>query len=144
MTTEPDVNGSPTPTDGPVDAPIGLGRIGQIALTVRDVERATAFYRDKLGVSYLFSAPPKMAFFDCGGVRLLLGAAESEDDPRRSSILYFRVNDIQAAREELGERGVEFEREPEMVHETEAYQLWLAFFHDGEGNTHALMSEVKG
>jgi catechol-2,3-dioxygenase len=75
MTTEPAANGSPTPTDGPVDAPIGLGRIGQIALTGRDVERATAFYRDKLGVSYLFSAPPKMAFFDCGGVRLLLGAA---------------------------------------------------------------------
>jgi methylmalonyl-CoA/ethylmalonyl-CoA epimerase len=132
-----------TPTsDAPT--PIGLSTLGQIALTVRDVERATAFYRDKLGVSYLFSAPPKMAFFDCGGVRLLLGAAESEDDPRRSSILYFRVADIQAARKELGERGVEFEREPEKVHETEAYELWLAFFHDGEGNTHALMSEVKG
>lgn len=124
--------------------PIGLSQIGQIALTVRDVERATAFYRDKLGVSFLFSAPPNMAFFDCGGVRLLLGAAESEDDPRRSSILYFRVADIRAARKELGERGVEFEREPEKVHETEAYELWLAFFHDGEGNTHALMSEVRG
>ena len=125
-------------------APIGLSTIGQIALTVQDVERATAFYRDKLGVSFLFSAPPGMAFFDCGGIRLLLGAKESEDDPRRSSILYFRVADIRAAREELGERGVEFEREPEKVHETEAYELWLAFFHDGEGNTHALMSEVQG
>lgn len=131
------------PADDSAEAPIGLSRIGQIALTVRDVERATAFYRDKLGVSFLFSAPPNMAFFECGGVRLLLGASESEDDPRRSSILYFRVADIQAARKELGERGVEFEREPEMVHETEAYQLWLAFFHDGEGNTHALMSEVR-
>lgn len=138
-----DASSIDTPSTDP-DAPVaGLSAIGQIALTVRDVERATAFYRDKLGVKFLFSAPA-MAFFECGGVRLLLGAAESEDDPRRSSILYFRVGDIEAAREELGERGVEFEREPEKVHETEAYELWLAFFHDGEGNTHALMSEVRG
>ena len=148
MTTDSDATHRSTsngaPTDDSADAPIGLGQIGQIALTVRDVERATAFYRDKLGVKFLFAAPPGMAFFECGGVRLLLGGVESEDDPRRSSILYFRVADIQAARKELGERGVEFEREPEKVHETEAYELWLAFFHDGEGNTHALMSEVKG
>lgn len=140
MTSDDPMNDAP-PLAGALP---GLGEIGQIALTVRDVERATAFYRDRLGVKFLFSAPPGMAFFDCGGVRLLLGAAESEDDPRRSSILYFRVNDIEAARNELGERGVEFEREPEKVHETAAYELWLAFFGDGEGNTHALMSEVRG
>jgi len=122
--------------------PFGLGAIGQIAVTVRDVERATAFYRDILGVPFLFSAPPGMAFFDCGGTRLLLGAAESPGQAHMSSILYFRVAGIADAHRTLVERGVEFVNEPHRVHKADDYELWLALFHDGEGNTHALMEEI--
>lgn len=123
--------------------PFGLTEIGQIALTVSDLERATAFYRDALGIRHLFSAPPGMAFFDCGGVRLLLGTEESSDHGRHSSVLYFRVEDIEGAHRDLAERGVVFEQEPHVAHRAEDHELWLAFFRDSEGNLHALMSEVK-
>lgn len=123
--------------------PFGLSEIGQIAMTVSDLERATAFYRDALGVRHLFSAPPGMAFFDCGGVRLLLGTEESSEGRRHSSVLYFRVEDMEAAHRTLAERGVEFEREPHVAHRAEGYELWLAFFRDSEGNLHALMSEAR-
>lgn len=123
--------------------PFGLSAIGQIAVTVEDVERATAFYRDTLGIPFLFSAPPGMAFFDCAGTRLLLGAAEAPEQAHPSSILYFRVGGIGEAHRTLVERGVEFVQEPHVVHRAEDYELWLAFFRDGEGNTHALMEEVR-
>lgn len=122
---------------------LGLGPLGQIAVTVADVERATAFYRDVLGLPFLFSAPPGMAFFDCAGVRLLLGAAERPEEVH-SSILYFRVSGIVEAHRTLAARGVEFVQEPHLVHRGEGHELWLAFFRDGEGNTHALMEELRG
>lgn len=122
------------------DTEIGLSRIGQIAINVQDVERATAFYRDALGMKHLFSAPG-MAFFDCDGVRLLLGAPEKPEDDHPSSILYFTVPDAKEAHRVLAGRGVAFEGEPHVVHRTDAYELWMAFFHDSEGNLLALMSE---
>lgn len=131
------------PPASPSSEGFGLAALGQIALSVDDVERATAFYRDVLGVPFLFSAPPGMAFFDCAGVRLLLGTPETPEE-RRSSILYFRVTAIAEAHRTLAGRGVEFVQEPHAVHRGEGYELWLAFFHDGEGNTHALMEEVRG
>jgi methylmalonyl-CoA/ethylmalonyl-CoA epimerase len=123
--------------------PFGLSEIGQIAVTVTDLERATAFYRDRLGIPYLFSAPPRMAFFDCAGIRLLLGEPETAGQERRSSILYFRVPDIHEAHRILVERGVEFVADPHLVHRADTYELWLAELNDSEGNTHALMSEVR-
>lgn len=121
----------------------GLGPIGQIALTVGDVEAATAFYADKLGMRHLFSAPPKMSFFECGGIRLMLGEPEGEEErPRSGSILYFQVPDIRAAHETLEERGVEFVEAPRKVAELEGTELWLAFLRDPWENTLALMSEV--
>lgn len=131
-------------SDSDPQEPFGLAEIGQIALTVSDLERATAFYRDVLGVRHLFSAPPGMSFFDCGGVRLLLGTEESSDHGRHSSVLYFRVEGIGEAHRILAERGVQFEEEPHVAHRAEGYELWLAFFRDSEGNLHALMSEVRG
>jgi len=125
------------------DRPFGLAAIGQIAITVRDVERATAFYRDVLGVPFLFTAPPSMAFFDCAGTRLLIGAAETAEQEHMSSVLYFRVSGIAEAHRTLVERGVEFTQEPHAVHKAPGYELWLATFSDGEGNTHALMEEVR-
>ncbi len=118
----------------------GLGRIGQISVTVKDVERATAFYRDVLGMRFLFQFPG-MAFFDCGGVRLYLSRAE-RPELDRSSVLYYRVDSIQEAARILKERGVAFEREPHRLHADERQELWMAFFRDSEDNALALMSEV--
>ena len=118
-----------------------LSAIGQIGITVRDVERAVAFYRDALGIRFLFRAP-NMAFFDCGGVRLMMGPSE-EPAQSFSSIIYFKVDDIQAAAEELKSRGVAFDREPHLVAKMADHHLWMAFFRDPDGNTLALMCEMR-
>jgi methylmalonyl-CoA/ethylmalonyl-CoA epimerase len=119
-----------------------LSRIGQIAVTARDIGRAVAFYRDALGLPLLFQAPPRLAFFDAGGVRLMLSEPEPEFD-HPSSVLYFLVDDIRAAHAALAGRGVEFRGEPHLVAKMPDHELWMAFFRDTEGNTHALMSEVR-
>ena len=119
-----------------------LGEIGQIAVAVRDVARATAFYRDALGLPLLFEAPPGLSFFDCGGVRLMLSLPEGEGQDHPASVLYFRVADIAAAHRQLSARGVAFIDEPHKVAELPTHELWLAFFRDGELSVHALMSEV--
>ena len=119
----------------------GLRTIGQIAVNVHDVQRAVAFYRDSLGMELLFEAPPKMAFFDCDGVRLMLSLPEKPEFDHPSSILYFRVDDIHAAYAALVERGVAFEGEPHMVHKAGDTELWMAFLRDTEGNFLAMMGE---
>jgi len=118
---------------------LGLDRIGQISVTVKDVERATGFYRDVLGLKFLF-AFPGMAFFDCGGVRLYLTRAEKPEFDR-SSVLYYHVTDIEEAAKTLRERGVAFERDPHRLHADDRHELWMAFFKDTEDNTLALMCE---
>ncbi len=119
----------------------GLSQIGQIAITVDDVERATAFYQGALGMPLLFQVP-NMAFFQCGSVRLLLGTGQGEAD-HPPMVIYYRVEDIEAAHATLVERGVEFEREPALVHRGDDHELWLAFFRDSDGHMLALMSEVR-
>lgn len=119
----------------------GLGRIGQIALTITDRARAVAFYRDKLGMRLLFEAPPNLAFFDCDGIRLMLGPAEKPGETF-SSILYFRVDDIHKACEALSARGVEFEHQPSRIAQLETHDLWMAFLRDPDRNVLGLMSEV--
>lgn len=121
---------------------VGIRRIGQIAITVRDQQRARAFYRDVLGIHHLFDAPPAMSFFECGGVRLLLGEAEPGAEAHGASILYFDVPDIQAAHETLESRAVTIVAAPHKVADLGDRDLWLAFFRDSEGNVLALMSEV--
>lgn len=116
--------------------------IGQIALNVHDLERATTFYRDVLGLRFLFQVP-KMAFFDCGGIRLMLGIADEPEPDHPASILYYRVGDIDRAHATLKERGVSFEQEPHAVADLGDHVLWLAFFRDPEANVGALMCEVK-
>lgn len=120
---------------------LSLSTIGQIALTVRDIAPAIEFYRDKLGIRFLFQAP-NMAFFDCGGVRLMLGPSEGTTESF-SSILYFKVADIQSAAETLKSRGVAFDREPHLVAKMPDHDLWLAFFRDPDRNVLALMCEMK-
>ncbi len=122
-------------------ADFGLRRIGQIYVNVQDLQRATAFYRETLGMRLLFEVPG-MAFFDCGEVRLMLGKAEQPEFDHRASIIYYRVDDMAAAYRKLVERGVEFVHEPRMVHKTDESELWMAFLRDSEENVLALMSEV--
>jgi len=120
----------------------GLSTIGQIAVIAHDLERAIQFYRDRLGIKHIFSVPPKMAFFDCDGLRLMLTLPEKPEFDHRSSILYFKVDDIQQATQTLTQRGVEFIEQPLLVANMGSYDLWMAFFRDSEDNHLALMSEV--
>jgi len=120
---------------------ISLGKIGQISVNAHDLERATAFYKDKLGMKHLFSVPPKMAFFDCDGIRLMLGIPERPDPDHPSSILYFKVDDIDATYETLSGRGVHFETKPMLIAPMQTYDLWLVEFRDSENNVLALMCE---
>ncbi|SRR5258708_7500276 len=120
----------------------GLAQIGQIAIIVQDVERATAFYRDTLNMRFLF-AFPGLAFFDCGGVRLMLSRTEDPKLDHHASILYYRVADIEAAHAALVARGVRFERGPHLVARMPDHELWLADFYDSEDNFLALMTEKR-
>lgn len=118
-----------------------IRRIGQIAINVHDLARATAFYRDVLGLRFLFEVP-KMAFFDCAGQRIMLSVPEQAQFDQPASILYYDVADIQASADALRSRGVVFEQDPHVVADLGDRVLWLAFFRDTEGNVLSLMSEV--
>lgn len=120
----------------------GLSAIEQIAVNAQDIERAVAFYRDKLGMKLLFSVPPNLAFFDCDGIRLMLSLPAKPEFDHPSSIIYFKVEDIQVAYTTLTERGVQFEEAPAFVADMGSYNLWLAAFRDSENNLLALMSHV--
>lgn len=115
-----------------------LTAIGQIAVNVSDLQRAIAFYRDKLALPFLFTTG-NLAFFMCGPVRLMLDQIE----PHHASVLYFKVENIQTAAAELKERGVMFESEPHMIARMPDHELWMTFFRDSENNLMALMSEVR-
>jgi methylmalonyl-CoA/ethylmalonyl-CoA epimerase len=121
---------------------VGLSRIGQIAVIVHDLPRAVAFYRDTLGMRLLFEAPPKMAFFDCGGIRLMLSLPETPEYDHPSSIIYYAVDDIQQTTAVLQARGVTFDSPPHLIARLPHADLWMAFLRDADRNPVALMSEV--
>lgn len=118
-------------------------KIAQLLIPVDDFDKGVAFYRDVLGIPFLFAAPPQMAFFDCGGVRLLVGVHQPGQSPQRGSAIYFRVPDIAAVHASLKAQGVRFLADPHVVHRTPKSELWLAEFTDPDGNQLALMSEVN-
>lgn len=122
---------------------VGVTRLGQIQIRTYDVERAANFYENILGLKLLFKAPPGLAFFDCGGVRLMLDRPEKQEFDHASSILYFAVPDIQAAHATMKAQSVKFEDEPHMIARMPDHDLWMTFFRDTEDNLLALMSEVK-
>jgi methylmalonyl-CoA/ethylmalonyl-CoA epimerase len=117
-----------------------LTSIGQILVPATDVERATAFYRDTLGMRFLF-AFPGVAFFDCGGVRIYIAVPENETVAGHP-LIYYRVPDVHTTRRALEARGATFLDQPHVVHRDPSYELWMSFFHDSEENTLALMAEV--
>ncbi|HEY3157918.1 MAG TPA: VOC family protein [Vicinamibacterales bacterium] len=119
-----------------------LQRIHQVSIRISDIERAVRFYRDTLGLKLLFQAPPQLAFFDCGGVRLMLSPPEPEFD-HQGSVLYFAVDDIKAAHTALTAAGVKFRTGPHMIAKLPDREVWLTDFEDSEGNVLALMSEPK-
>lgn len=122
-------------------ATIHLSTIGQIAINVKDVARATAFYRDVLGLKFLF-APPNLAFFDAGGVRLMLTTAEKTEFDHPASILYYKVGDIVGMHLALIAKGVKSAEEPRLVAPMPDHDLWISAYRDSENNYFALMSEV--
>jgi len=123
--------------------PLSVQRIGQIALNAKNIPVATAFYRDVLGLKHLFSVGERMAFFDCGGVRLMLSQPSTPELDHPSSILYFLVADIDVAHAGLGAHGVKAEHPPALAAKMPDHELWLCPFRDPEGNIHELMCEKR-
>ena len=115
--------------------------IAQLLVPITDFAQGVAFYRDTLGLTHLFSAPPQMAFFACGGIRLLVGVPTPGHAAGRGSTIYFRVPDIHATHGALAAKGVRFLAAPHVVHRTPATELWLSEFTDPDGNPLALMGE---
>jgi methylmalonyl-CoA/ethylmalonyl-CoA epimerase len=133
---DPSPSGAPTPS---------FGTVGQVALTVHDMPRAVAFYRDALGLRQLpIPAPPFLAFFDLDGIRLMLSLSEGEEGGTiGGTTLYFRVADIKASVATFRSRGVEFIGEPHLIAKMPDHELWMAFFRDPDGRLIGLMSEVR-
>lgn len=121
-------------------APTG---VGQILVNAVDLDRAVAFYKDVLGLKHLFTAPPGLAFFDCGGVRLMLARPEGRDTDHAASIIYYKVSDIHAYHAQLTRKGVKPLAEPHRVARMPDHDLWLADYKDSEGNIFAVMHEVR-
>jgi catechol 2,3-dioxygenase-like lactoylglutathione lyase family enzyme len=121
--------------------PIGISRLGQIAINVHDLDRATAFYRDILGLPLLFTTGT-LAFFDCGGVRLMLSPAEKPEFDHPGSVLYFTVSDIASAHRQMLGSGVHFEDAPHLIARMPTHDLWMTFFRDPDQNLLALMCEM--
>ncbi|HUF79804.1 MAG TPA: VOC family protein [Burkholderiales bacterium] len=125
-----------------VRADFGLSQIGQIAVPVTDIERSIRFYRDNLGMRFLFQAPPGLAFFDLNGIRLMLdGPAKAQAG--NSSVIYYKVDDLQSAFETLSKRSVQFETEPHLIARMPDHDLWMAFLRDPDKNLIALMCEIR-
>ena len=122
--------------------PVHLSQIGQIAINVENPDRATTFYRDVLGLKYLFSAGT-LSFFDCGGVRLMLTIPEKAEFRQHSSILYFKVDDINAVYQNLLAQNVNFKDKPHLIARMPDHELWMTFFRNSEDNLLGLMSEVR-
>jgi predicted enzyme related to lactoylglutathione lyase len=118
--------------------------IGQIALTVADVDRSVAFYRDTLGLRFLFAAGPTLAFLDAAGIRLMLSTGEGEFKPGSSTVLYFRVANIEAEHAAITARGATIVDTPHLVAKMPDHELWMCFLKDPDGNVLGLMEERRG
>ena len=120
-----------------------LESIGQIAVNVKDPAQARAFYRDVLGLKHLFDAGPSLAFFQCGGVRLMLSPPSEREHDHPGSIIYYKVADLAATHAAMAAKGAAFEQAPHLVATMPDHELWMAFLRDSEGNLLALMEEKR-
>ena len=121
----------------------GIEAVGQIAIAVTDVNKSLAFYRDVLGLQFLFQPSPELAFLDCGGVRLMLTTLQGEERDHKTSAIYYRVADIAAATEHIKAQGIEFVREPQMVAKMPDHDLWMGFVRDPDETLVGIMAEVR-
>ncbi len=117
--------------------------LGQVAVVVSDVARATTFYRDVLGLRFLFAAGPNLAFLAAGSVRLMLTTPQGHGEAGKNSVLYFKVGDIGATHAAIIARGAVNERAPQLAARLPDHELWLGFVRDPDGNLVGLMSEVR-
>lgn len=120
-----------------------VSEIGQIALTVSDVARARTFYRDVLGLKFLFDAGPNLAFLAAGSVRVMLTTPQGHGEPGKNSVLYFKVGDIAAVHAAVVSRGATNERAPQLTAKMPDHELWMAFVRDPDGNLVGLMEERR-
>lgn len=131
------MNASPTPP------PAAATAIGQIALVVSDVAQATTFYRDVLGLTFLFPAGPNLAFLAAGAVRIMLTTPQGHGEVGKNSILYFKVADVVATHAAIVARGATNERAPQLTAKMPDHELWIGFVRDPDGNLVGLMEEKR-
>ena len=126
------------------DAVLALARITQIAVPVRDVREAARFYRDTLGLTHLFDAPPALSFFDCGGVRLMLAGPEAQgkDGEKQHPVLFYDVSDIKKAHAKIKSSGAKGIEEPHIITRMNGREIWISSVSDGQGNVVSLMRDV--
>lgn len=115
--------------------------IGQIAITVSDVSQALVFYRDVLGLEFLFSPAPTLAFLRAGSVRIMLSTPQGAGAVGANSVLYFKVNEIENVFTAIVERGAQVERPPQLAAQMPDHALWIGFVRDPDGNLVGLMEE---
>jgi len=120
----------------------GITGFAQVALNVRDLDRAVAFYRDVLGLTFLFSAPPSLAFLKCGPTRVMLNGNPQAAPPAGGPILYYAVADIQAAFAAITAKGAPIKEAPKAIATVGGREVWLGFTEDPDGRAVGLMSEV--
>jgi methylmalonyl-CoA/ethylmalonyl-CoA epimerase len=126
-----------------MSANLSIQAVGQIAIAVTDIECAVSFYRDTLGLTLLFEAPPGLAFFDCGGVRLMITTLQGEESDHRTSVIYYKVKDIHEAYAALSDKNVAFIQNPQLVAKMPDHELWMGFIRDPDLNLIGIMAELS-
>jgi catechol 2,3-dioxygenase-like lactoylglutathione lyase family enzyme len=121
---------------------IEVEKIGQIAIAITDLKASVGFYRNILGLELLFEVPPGLAFFNCGGTRLMLTTLQGKVEDHRTSVIYYKVSDIKGSTELLKNKGVVFEREPQFAAKMEDHDLWIGFLRDPDENLIGIMAEI--
>lgn len=116
--------------------------IGQIAIAVSDIEQAKVFYQNTLGLTFLFAVPSGLAFFDCAGTRLMLTTLQGREQDHKTSVIYYKVDDIASYTEQLKQKSVTFEREPALAVKMPDHELWMGFIRDPDQNLIGIMAEL--
>ena len=119
-----------------------ISSIGQIAIAISDLEKSVNFYKNTLQLELLFEVPPGLAFFNCGGTRLMLTTLQGEEKDHHTSVIYYKVEDIKAVTSDLIDKGIDFEREPQLAAKMEDHELWIGFLRDPDENLVGIMAEI--
>lgn len=121
---------------------IEIEKIGQIAIAISNLKLSVEFYRDTLGLELLFEVPPGLAFFDCAGTRLMLTTLQGQESDHNTSVIYYKVTNLESARLNLKSKGIKFEREPQLAAKMDDHELWIGFLRDPDNNLLGIMAEL--